>query len=72
MSLSEIVECRSDSAYAGRPRAFTWQGERLQVAAILDRWRSPSGVGFRLRADDEQVYDLEYNEELNEWSIQQR
>ena len=69
--MSEIVECRSDAAYAERPRAFFWLNQRLRVIAVLDRWRSPTGLGFRVRADDEQVYDLEYNVEQDDWHIGQ-
>jgi hypothetical protein len=43
-----LVECRSDSAYAGRPLAFTFQGQRFEVADVLSRWRAPDGTGFRV------------------------
>jgi hypothetical protein len=65
----DVVECRSSASYAGRPLAFSWQGQRLDVAEILSRWRTPTGLGFRVRTTQEQVFDLFYDESLDEWSI---
>lgn len=63
------VECRSDAAYAERPLAFTWRGERREVAQVLDRWRSPAGKGFRLRTHDGGVFKLFYDEDQDAWQI---
>lgn len=72
--MSEIVpandvECRSDAAYAERPLAFTWRGERREVAQVLQRWRSPAGKGFRVRAQDGDVFSLFYDEDKDAWQI---
>ncbi len=65
------VECRSDTEYAERPIALHWQGQRLEIAAILSRWRTPAGKGFRVRTADEQIFDLNYDETTTDWQIQQ-
>ena len=43
-----IVECRSDSEFAERPLALTWNGRRYEIAEIIARWRGPNEKGFRL------------------------
>jgi hypothetical protein len=68
------VECRSDSEYAERPLVVYWQGERLDVVEILSRWRTPDGKWFRVRTEnlssnEDQVFDLFYNETNAEWQI---
>jgi hypothetical protein len=64
-----VVECLSSASYAERPLAFYRQGQRLEVAEILSRWRLPTGAGFRVRTIQEQIFDLFYDESLDEWSI---
>lgn len=63
------VECYSGSEYAEYPRAFDWQGRRLEVAQILHRWRTPPGKTFRVLAADGQVYDLGYDEMSQAWQV---
>ena len=65
----EIVECRSDSEYAERPLALTWQGKRLEVAEIWARWRGPNEKGFRVKTTDGQAFELTYREVPDEWYI---
>ncbi len=66
----EIVECRSDSDYAGRPLALTWEGYRLEIAEILARWRGPAEQGFRVKTTDGQAFELTYRELPDEWQVQ--
>ncbi|MGC8855425.1 MAG: hypothetical protein ACP5QU_01375 [Anaerolineae bacterium] len=64
-----LVECRSDSEYAERPLAFTWQGERHQVAEIVQRWHEPGKKVFVVKTSDEQVFQLTYDESSEQWEI---
>lgn len=66
-----LVECRSDTEYAERPIALHWQGQRLEIAEILARWRKPGNKGFRVRTTDDQIFELIYNEVEADWQIQQ-
>ena len=50
-------------------QALTWQGERLEVIEIFARWRTPNGVGFRVRTAQAPVFELFYNEVLDTWQI---
>lgn len=66
------VACLSGARYADRPLSLTWQGQRLSVAALLARWRSPQGPGFRVRSQDGQVFDLLYLEREDRWQVVER
>ena len=66
----DTVECRSDSEYAERPIALTWEGQRLEVAEVLARWRTPDERGFRVQTSDGQTFQLTYREAGDEWQIQ--
>jgi hypothetical protein len=67
----EKVTCHSDIMYAERPTTFEWQGTRLQVAEIVQRWRTPQGMRFRVTACDRQVYELTYDLAADSWQIVQ-
>jgi len=67
--MKELVECHSGFTYAEKPSAITWQGRRLEVRHILKQWRNPQGRGFRVQTEDEQVFELLYDEAQDEWQI---
>jgi hypothetical protein len=69
--MSDLVECHSGYEYGERPMALVWQGQRLEITEILDRWRIPAGKCFRVRTKDEQVFELFYAELSDEWRIHQ-
>jgi hypothetical protein len=69
--MQDCVECRSEFVHAEKPVALTWDGERLEITAILNRWRFPGGRGFRVETGDGQVFELVYSENEDEWRIQQ-
>ena len=68
--MRDPVECRSDSEYAERPLSLVWEGQRLEIAEILSRWRGPGEKGFRVQTADRQVFELTYHEIPDEWNIQ--
>jgi hypothetical protein len=63
------VECYSGVEYAERPTAFAWQGQRLVVEEVLQRWRAPGYKCFRVRAGG-QTFELRYDEHTEEWQIE--
>ncbi len=65
----EPVECHSGFEYAERPTALRWEGQRLEVEAILDQWRISGGKCFRVRVTDGRVFELFYGELYDEWRI---
>ncbi len=66
----DMVECRSDSEYAERPLALTWEGHRMEIAEIVSSWRGPGEKGFRIKTADGMAFDLAYREIPDEWIIQ--
>lgn len=69
--MDSVVICRSDSSYAERPVSLSWQGQRMEIRAILDRWRTPDGKWFRVVAGEDEIFELFYNEQWDEWSVRQ-
>jgi hypothetical protein len=67
--VKRLVECYSGSQYAERPLALWWQGQRLSVTAVLERWRSPDATGFCVRTDLGSMFELTYAELKDEWNI---
>lgn len=65
----DLVECHSGSGYGERPRALYWQGERLEIEAVQQRWRTPSARCFRVRTVQDQVFELCYQEHRDQWQV---
>lgn len=68
---SPLVECHSDYTYADRPIALRWNDHRLIIAEVEARWRIPGGQCFRVRTEDDQVFELFYGELYDEWRVHQ-
>ena len=66
----DTVECLSGSMYAERPLALHWEGERLEIEAILAQWRTGEERWFRVRTRDGRFFDLAYAESGEGWQIQ--
>jgi hypothetical protein len=71
MSLPGRVICRSDHDYIGYPLAFYWQDQRLDVSEVLVQNRTPTGYSFRVATQDSGIFELVYNLDNDQWSIQQ-
>jgi hypothetical protein len=67
--LADLVECYSGSEYAGRPKALYWRGERLEIATIQRRWRTPTARCFLVRTVQAQVFELCYEEHADRWQV---
>jgi hypothetical protein len=65
----DLVECLSGAEYADRPLAFTWQGQRLEIAEILARSRAPNEKAFRIKTTDGRAFDLVYREISDDWLV---
>jgi len=69
------VECYSGYNVNERPVAFVFQGERLEISEILDRWYEggiepdrPIVDYFKVKAE-ENIFVLRYESEIDEWSV---
>lgn len=68
--MEPIVECHSGAAYAERPTAVVWEGQRRKVERILARRRLPAGPTFRVLLEDGRILELQYDDSLDTWRIQ--
>jgi hypothetical protein len=66
-----VVECHAGHAYAQRPTAFWWEGERLEVEAIEAEWRSPEAKHFRVKILNGAIFELIYQQASDHWRIEQ-
>ena len=70
------VDCYSGYKANERPTAFTYQGHRLEISEIIDRWYE-GGVKpdqpvidyFKVRTSEGQVFLLRYLSLFDAWSV---
>ena len=67
--MADLVECHSGFTYADRPTAFRWQGERLEVARVLQSWLTPTSKCFHVRTTDDRTFELTYEPDSDQWQI---
>lgn len=67
---SARVECYSGHTYPQEPRIVAWQGRRLAVTRIVQRWRTPEGPAFSVETEQGLPLELQYNELEDLWTIQ--
>ncbi|MEE8390114.1 MAG: DUF6504 family protein [Anaerolineae bacterium] len=65
-----VVECYAGYHYPERPRAFLWEGKRLEVEKVERQWRTPVGPLFRIRTTDNYHFTLAYDEAADTWDVQ--
>ena len=70
IGVPDLVECHSGYEYAERPIALFWESQRLEVAEVLQRWRTPGNICFRVITTDEKSFDLSYDEHADVWYIE--
>ena len=61
------VECYTSSKLSGRPVAFFLSNSRYKVEEILDRWYGEGSRYFKIKADDDNIYLLKYDERKDGW-----
>jgi len=63
------VECFSSDNYASKLTAFSLEGERYLVMGPVIEWRTPGAKHFRVRTEAGEIFELQYNEVDDEWTI---
>jgi hypothetical protein len=69
--MSNQVACHAGYAYAERPQAFQWEGQRHTVKQVLTQAVRPEGRWFRVLTGGDQVFELLYAPDLDQWLIWQ-
>jgi len=65
------VEVQTYSGFKAdeRPTGFRLNGHHYRVEEICDQWLGPDSSYFKVRADDQNLYIIEYTPASDEWSL---
>lgn len=61
------VECHAGYSGCDYPTALVWEGQRLEISAVLAEWREPQAKCYRVQTDDTSQFALRFED--NEWQI---
>ena len=61
------VECYTSSKLNERPVAFSLSNSRYKIEEIIDRWYGDGSRYFKIKADDDNIYLLKYDERMDCW-----
>lgn len=68
--MSEVrVHCAGGVDYPQQPRVFEWLGTYYSVAQVLQEWRLPDSVGYRVSTADGAQYELVYRPAREVWEV---
>jgi len=70
--MSELVLCRSDGDFPGRPLYIQWKGDNRAVISVIAAWRTPQGKYYLVRTQDEAVFQCCYLESKDRWEMEER
>jgi Domain of unknown function (DUF6504) len=65
------VTCYAGRTSAERPTSFLWKGRVHRVRKIEGEWREPGAKRFRLRSEDDRLFELCYYEGSDRWLVQE-
>jgi hypothetical protein len=69
--MTQPVQSYAGSSHPEKPRSLDWEGQHYVVDAILNQWREPRGLGFRVHCSPGNfIFDLYYETEPDIWTIQ--
>jgi hypothetical protein len=63
------VRCLAGYKAKERPISFLLDEREIEVDAILESWREPDYLCFRVETDDNSVYDLRHHEYEDFWQV---
>ena len=63
------VECHSGYQIKERPIAFQFFNRRYKVKEVVDRWYGEGAIYFKVKADDNNIYLLKYEEGQDSWDL---
>lgn len=69
MSMIDEVKCYSGHTFAQRPMSFLWQDKEYNISHIEEEWQEPGKKFFKVRTEDNKIFELCYNNFHDEWLI---
>lgn len=67
--MSIRVECYAGYRGEQEPRAFVFEGQRVEIADVIDRWLAPDHRYFKVKDANGRLYILRHDTESGEWAI---
>lgn len=61
------VKCYSGYKYPQKPKSFSWQDREYEVSSIEKEWQEPGKKFFKVRTEDERLFELCYNQVEDQW-----
>ena len=65
------VRCLAGYRANERPISFLVDEREIEIRAILESWREPDYLFFRVETDDGLVYDLRHHEYEDSWQVRE-
>lgn len=66
--MAEIrVECHAGYREDETPRRFHLEQQTVEIAEVLDRWKEPGALFFRVRSSEGRIYVLRKDERAGHW-----
>jgi len=66
---STAVRCFAGYRENERPLSFLVDDREIEVRTILDSWREPDHLFFRVEAEDGRVYEIRHHEYDDLWQV---
>lgn len=67
--MKDLVHCRAEYAYPGRPLEV-WHGEHWQqVTEVLEEMYTPAGKHYRVSCEGKNEFWLVYDPVLDSWQV---
>jgi hypothetical protein len=63
------VRCFSGYKANERPLAFQYGNGEILVRKVVESWREPDRLCFKVMADDAHTYLLEHHEQYDTWQV---
>lgn len=63
------MHCAGGVDYPQQPRVFEWLGTHYSVAQVLQEWRLPDSVGYRVSTANGAQYELVYRPAREVWEV---
>ena len=66
------VSCFSGHTFADRPTGFVWRGAKTGVKEVEKEWLEPGEKHFRIKTEDDRLFELCYYEDDDRWLAAQK
>jgi hypothetical protein len=70
--MNDLVRCRADHAYPGRPLEVWHDGRWQLVTNILDERQMPNGRSYQVICEGRNEFWLTYDPESDSWQVSAR